>query len=249
VVVSFLDVGQGDATLVQFGGGSVLVDTGPPEGPIVKRLQAAGVRRLDALLLTHAEADHEGAAPAVIEAFSPRLVIDGGAGWSSRVQRALPAAVASARGRLVVPAAGGTIAIGAMRFALLWPPAPRPGWRADGNPNDRAVVSRLEAGGLSMLLAADAESDVTGALALETVDVLKVAHHGSADPGLPGLLERLRPRIAAIEVGRGNRYGHPAPSTLAALRAAVPTILRTDRDGTVRLRAAGGRIWIERDGR
>jgi competence protein ComEC len=75
--------------------------------------------------------------------------------------------------------------------------------------------------------------------------VLKVAHHGSADPGLPALLERLRPQIAAIEVGEENRYGHPAPSTLEALNAAVPTVLRTDRDGTTRLHAADGRMWID----
>ena len=81
---------------------------------------------------------------------------------------------------------------------------------------------------------------------LTSPDVLKVAHHGSADPGLPTLLERLKPRIAAIEVGKENTYGHPAPSTLAALKRAVPTILRTDRDGTTRLHAANGRIWIER---
>jgi competence protein ComEC len=60
--VSFLDVGQGDATLLQRDGASVLFDTGPPDGPIVDRLAAAGVRRLDVLVLTHAEADHEGAA-------------------------------------------------------------------------------------------------------------------------------------------------------------------------------------------
>jgi competence protein ComEC len=96
-----------------------------------------------------------------------------------------------------------------------------------------------------MLLAADAESGVTAPLSLEPVDVLKVAHNGSADPGLPALLERLKPRIAAIEVGGENTYGHPAPSTIAALRAAVPTVLRTDRDGTTRLHAAAGRMWIE----
>ncbi len=87
---------------------------------------------------------------------------------------------------------------------------------------------------------------MTASLPLEPADVLKVAHHGSADPGLPALLARVRPRIAAIEVGSGNRYGHPAPSTLAALQAAVPTILRTDRDGTSRLRVTRGRIEVER---
>jgi competence protein ComEC len=245
LVVSFLDIGQGDATLIQLGGASVLVDTGPPDGPILKRLGEAGVKRLDALVLTHAEADHEGAAPAVIRRYAPRLLVDGGAGWSSAVQRLLPSAVASTRGRQVTPVAGQAIAIGGLRFELLWPPAPRPGTPLTGNPNDRAVVARLEAGGFSMLLSADAGSNVIGALALEPVDVLKVAHHGSADPGLPALLKRLRPRIAAIEVGRDNRYGHPTASTLAALKQAVPTVLRTDRDGTVRLHSSHGRLWVE----
>jgi competence protein ComEC len=78
------------------------------------------------------------------------------------------------------------------------------------------------------------------------VTVLKVAHHGSADPGLPALLARLHPRIAAIEVGRHNTYGHPAPTTIAALRRVVPTVVRTDRDGTVRVHVLGGRMWVER---
>jgi competence protein ComEC len=106
------------------------------------------------------------------------------------------------------------------------------------------LVSRLEVGAFSMLLSADAESNVTQLLALEPVDVLKVAHHGSADPGLPALLERLKPRLAAIEVG-DNTYGHPTPSTLAALTRAVPEVVRTDRDGTVRLHAVGDRMWVE----
>jgi competence protein ComEC len=71
-----------------------------------------------------------------------------------------------------------------------------------------------------------------------------VPHHGSADPGLPQLLDRLRPRVAAIEVGRGNDYGHPRPSTLNALRAAVPHVYRTDRDGTVELTVSGGRVDV-----
>ena len=149
----------------------------------------------------------------MIRRYAPRLVVDGGAGWSSTVQRALPSALAAARGRQLTPTAGQVITVGGLRFEVLWPPARRPGERLDGNPNDRAVVARLEAGSFSMLLSADAESNITGALALEPVDVLKVAHHGSADPGLPALLTRLKPRVAAIEVGRDNRYGHPTAET------------------------------------
>ena len=98
LVVSFLDVGQGDAVLLQERGVSVLFDTGPPGGPVLTRLAQAGVGRLDVLVLTHAEADHEGMALAVIRAHRPRLVLDGGAGWPTAVQRGLPAALATGAG-------------------------------------------------------------------------------------------------------------------------------------------------------
>jgi competence protein ComEC len=160
------------------------------------------------------------------------------------VQRALPAAVAADRSREIVPRAGEVVRLGRIRLRILWPPPPD--GPLAGDPNERAIVARAELGAFSLLLTADAESDVTGALDLAPVTALKVAHHGSADPGLPALLARLHPGVAAIEVGRHNSYGHPAPGTLAALRRVVPTVVRTDRDGTVRLHVLGDRMWLER---
>ena len=80
--------------------------------------------------------------------------------------------------------------------------------------------------------------------ALPWWEIFIASTRGNADPGLPQVLDRLRPSVAAIEVGQGNDYGHPAPSTLDALRA-VPRVYRTDRDGTVVLRVAGGRMTVE----
>jgi competence protein ComEC len=85
---------------------------------------------------------------------------------------------------------------------------------------------------------------VLGGIDLGPVDVLKVSHHGSADDGLPGLLERLRPRLAGIEVGRHNLYGHPAAATLRALRSARVPFVRTDRDGSVSVEPAAGALVI-----
>jgi competence protein ComEC len=243
LLVSFLDVGQGDAVLLQRDGTSVLVDTGPPGGPILRRLAEAGVDRLDLLVITHAEADHEGMALPVIAAHRPRMVLDGGAGWPTEVQRGLPAALSRVGGRALAAHAGQVLRLGAIKLRVLWPPAPTPGWRPDGSPNDRAVVAHLQDGAFDLLLPADAETNVTAGLDLPRVEALKVAHHGSVDEGLPAMLERTSPEVAAIEVGR-NSYGHPAPSTLGALRV-VPRLVRTDRDGTVRLRVAGGRMRLE----
>ena len=245
VVVSFLNIGQGDATLIQSGDASVLVDTGPPGGPIIKRLHEAGVKRLDGLVLTHAQTDHEGMALDVMRAFPTRLVVDGGAGWSSYTQRGLPAAVATDHARALAAQAGQVLTFGAITMRLLWPPPPGPDFRPEGDPNDRAIVALVRVGDFDLFLSADAESNVTSALPLPQVEAMKVAHHGSDDPGLPALLERLRPQVAAIEVGRGNTYGHPTASTLAALRV-VPHVYRADRDGTVRLRVHAGAMTVER---
>jgi competence protein ComEC len=148
--------------------------------------------------------------------------------------------------RRIASDAGQVLRVGPLELRVLWPrrvPAAAPG----AEPNDRATVLHVRDGGFGLLLTADAESNVTAGLALPVVDALKVAHHGSDDPGLPGLLRRLRPRIAVISVGAHNSYGHPAASTLAALRA-VPVVRRTDRDGTVRLSVRDARIAVRGGG-
>jgi competence protein ComEC len=244
LVVSFLDVGQGDATLLQLDGAAVLVDTGPPGGPVLARLDETGVERLDALVITHAQADHEGMAIPVLERYRPRLVLNGGAGWSSRVQEALGPAMRAVAAHELAAHAGQALGLGRLRLRVLWPPAPPSGWRPDGDANLRAIVAQVSVGDFDLLLPADAESDVTQRLRLPRVEALKVAHHGSVDTGLPSLLARLQPQFAAIEVGEHNTYGHPAPSTLAALRD-VPRVVRTDRDGTVRLRVRNGEMVME----
>jgi competence protein ComEC len=96
-----------------------------------------------------------------------------------------------------------------------------------------------------VLLTADAESHVTAPLRPPRAEVLKVAHHGSADPLLPQLLDRVRPRLAVVSVGKYNGYGHPAPSTLAALEAVSGLrIYRTDRDGRVTVETDGRRVHV-----
>jgi competence protein ComEC len=237
-VISFLNIGQGDATLLQHGGASILFDTGPPGGPILTRLRQAGVKRLDALVLTHAQLDHEGMAVPITRKYHPRLVLDGGAGWNTPTQRGLRANVVPAH-------EGQQLELGGIRLRLLWPPRPPPDWRPEGDPNNRAVVAIASVGSFDVLLTADAESDITGPLQLPPVEILKVAHHGSEDPGLPALLARTKPAFAGIEVGRGNTYGHPTPATLQELRAAVPHVYRTDRDGTVRLHVTGAGVTVE----
>jgi competence protein ComEC len=243
LVVSFLDIGQGDATLIQHGAAAVLVDTGPPGGPLLARLRAAGVRRLDVLVVTHAQADHEGEAADVLDHYPVGLLLDGGADAATSEHRQIAAAAARRRVRALTPDAGQVLHVGPIELDVMWPKREPAELHVGQNPNQRAIVARVRDGAFTLLLTADAESDVTEPLSLPPVLALKVAHHGSADPGLPGLLARLHPRIAVISVGRHNPYGHPTAQALAALRA-VPQLHRTDRDGTVRLSIAGDRMSV-----
>lgn len=244
LTVSFLDVGQGDATLVQHPDGSaVLFDAGPREARVTTLLRSAGVRRLSAVVATHASADHHGGLADVLAAVPVDLLVDGGDGTADPPFRALVAGAHRRGIRRVAARAGQTIAAGGLRIRVLSPP-PRPPGPPPEDPNPRAVAAVVESGGFELFLAADAESGVLASLRLPDVDAMKVSHHGSADPGLPDLLRRLRPQVAAIEVGEDNGYGHPAPATLAALRAAVPHVHRTDQDGTVSVTVEGERMEV-----
>jgi competence protein ComEC len=103
-------------------------------------------------------------------------------------------------------------------------------------------------GEVDALLTADAETEVTAPLVSRHVEILKVAHHGSADPGLASELRELRPTVAVISCGRNNDYGHPTPSTLAALRSSPGLQLyRTDEDGRIVLESDGRRISVRTD--
>lgn len=248
VAVSFLDVGQGDATLIRHPDGTnVLFDAGPPEARVVRLLRRAGIRHLDVLVVTHASRDHHGGLAEVIARLPVRVVLDGADGnRDPELLRAL--ALARSRGARTVPATAGlAIRAGSLAIRVL-APAPRPPGPAPDDPNPRAVVAVVTSGDFDLFLSADAESGALLPLPLPDVETMKVPHHGSADPGLPELLARLRPEVAAIEVGEGNPHGHPAPSTLAALEAAVPAVFRTDRDGTVRVEARGSSLHVRAEG-
>ena len=236
--VTFLDVGQGDSALVEAPGVAVLVDEGPPEADVAGQLRAMGLRALTAIVLTHPQRDHIGGAAAVLDELRVGEVEDPGIEAPSADH---DAAMAAARRRHVpveIVHEGDAFRIGGLHLRILWPD--EPGLPSD-DPNQHAVVALVSYGATDVLLTADAESDVTGPLRIPPVEVLKVAHHGSEDRGLPEFLRTVRPRIAVISVGQGNDYGHPRPETLAALRV-FPGLqtLRTDENG---------RIVVESDGR
>jgi competence protein ComEC len=240
--ITFLDVGQGDGALLQVAEGAVLVDEGPPEADVEGQLRALGIRRLAMIVLTHPQRDHVGGAADVLERLEVGSVLDPGIPTQSSDEKGALAAARRRHVRVILARAGQAFRLGGLRIRVLWPDGP--GTRGD-DPNNHAVVLIASYGRTDALLTADAESDVTGHLHVPPVEIVKVAHHGSDDPGLADLLAQLHPRVAVISVGAHNDYGHPSPSTIATL-SAVPglAVYRTDRDGRVVVESEGGRITV-----
>jgi competence protein ComEC len=244
LTVRFLDIGQGDATLIQHPDGTaVLFDGGPPEGGVARLLRRAGVTRLALVVATHASRDHHGGLVDVLDRYPVGLLLDGGDGNPSPGLQAVRDEAKRDGVRIVPAVAPMTLRSGSLRIQILSPPARPPGPPPE-DPNPRAVVAIVSSGAFDLLLSADAESEALLPLDLPDVEAMKVPHHGSSDPGLPEVLDRLRPEIAAIEVGAHNSYGHPAPSTLSALDHAGVTTYRTDRDGTVSLTVTHGAMRV-----
>jgi competence protein ComEC len=240
--ITFLDVGQGDGILLETADAAVLVDQGPPEAAVATQLRQMGLRSLSAIVLTHPQRDHIGGAPEVLRRLSVGTVVHPGIDTPSPEQQLALTMAARRRAQVVVARRGQRFRLGRLLMDVLWPEdAGAPG----EDPNDNAVVLLVRYGRLDLLLTADAESNVTARLPVPAVEVLKVAHHGSADSGLARQLLRLRPRLAVISVGRANRYGHPTEETLDALEL-VPglQVLRTDRDGAVTVESDGRTVSV-----
>ncbi|HEX8689346.1 MAG TPA: ComEC/Rec2 family competence protein [Solirubrobacterales bacterium] len=241
--VAVLDVGQGDAILLQPASGSaVLVDTGPPGADVAAKLRAAGVERLGAAIVSHDQADHVGG----LAELSREMPI-GTLLYAVASRRTL----ATARAAGAVPrglAAGSELRSGPLRLEVLWPPRELlDGSHRSEDPNGLSLVLLLRWHGFSMLLPGDAEAEAVP-LDPGPVDVLKVAHHGSEDAGLDGLLDRIGPAVAVISVGEDNPFGHPTAATMATLAEHRIRRFRTDRDGTVVLQIGRRSFRVGADG-
>jgi competence protein ComEC len=241
--ISVLDVGQGDAILLQpRRAPAVLVDGGPPGDGLLAKLHAAGVERLGAAIVTHDQADHAGGIHELLGEMPVGQLLYGVLGHRIRSE-SLAAGVSDRRA-----ARGTELRSGRLRLDVLWPPAELlVGSHRGEDPNRLAIVVVARWRGFSMLLTADAEAEATP-LDPGPIDVLKVAHHGSDDAGLGDLLDRIRPRLAIISVGADNPFGHPTEATLATLDAHGVPVMRTDRDGTIAIDVSRDSIHVDGGG-
>lgn len=231
-----LDVGQGDAYLLELGAATMLIDGGPDPARIIDELSTTlgpWRRRIDVVALTHAHTDHGAGLLTVLERYDVGLAIEPEGLNASPLTELWSAAIAKAHISRRAVRAGARLQVGDATVSVLAP---------DELPVDvPSLVLRVERGAFSALFTGDA---VDGALArlLEQPDALHSRvyvppHHGAETPHALALRSAARPDAALISVGAGNRYGHPTPATLAAL-SGVPTY-RTDQDGTVEIALDG----------
>jgi competence protein ComEC len=232
LAVRVLDVGQGDSILLDPPDGDpVLVDTGPPEDGVEDRLRELGIRSLAAIVISHDQSDHAGDLGALLGALHVDRVVYG---------RADPRLRATALAGGAEPyrlAEGGEIDSGSLHLSALWPPRELLGETGE-DPNLLCLVLVAQWRHFSMLLTGDAEAEAVP-MDPGPIDVLKVAHHGSADAGLGELLDRSVPKLAVISVGEGNSYGHPTEATLGELRERGVPSMRTDEQGEIDIEANG----------
>jgi competence protein ComEC len=251
--VTVLDVGQGDAILVEAPDGPrLLVDAGaggPRRFDVGARVVAPflwnrPVAALDAVAVSHGDADHAGGIPAVLGHFRVGEVWETGR-WPEGTAGARAAIERSGVRRRQL-AAGQRLWLGEVLITVLGPEPGPPAQRI----NDESLVLRLDWRGFAMLLAGDigagGEAGLADRGAPLRAHVLKVAHHGSRSSTSAGFLEAVRPRVALVSAGRRNPFGHPSPAVLARLAGAGARVYRTDRDGAIVLETDGATLHVTR---
>jgi competence protein ComEC len=232
--VRFFDVGQGDAALVSTPAGAhILVDGGPDDELVATDLAAQGVKRLDVVIATHPHADHIIGLSVVLARFPVGMVLEPGCPDTSSIQTDLDMAIDEEHVPVRYPRLGDTLIVGDVRLDVL---SPDRCWvDTNSDPNNDSLVILLTYRQDSVLLGGEPEEPAQQQLLDEgaplDAELLKVPHHGAAT-SLPEFFQAVAPEIAVISVGP-NTYGHPVPSTIAAIQATGAQVWRTDQHGDI----------------
>jgi len=239
--VYFIDVGQGDATLIEAGDTAILVDGGDgsveAQDSLEDFLQAWHIQDIDLMVATHPHADHIGGLIDVLALYDVHEIWTNGDTSGSQTYGDFALAVVqeqAAGATLREVTRGYTAEFDGLNISVLHPPS------LTGDTNEDSLVLRLTCGMVDILLVGDATTDSEASMLAEEglltdVEVLKVGHHGSNTSTSDAFLTAVTPEDAVISVGAGNTYGHPHQQTLDRLAARGVTVYRTDEDGTVTL--------------
>ncbi len=232
----FLDVGQGDATLLTLDGIKILTDAGPTK-KILQSLDRAtdGDRYIDLAIISHQQLDHFNGFNYLLNNYRFGAILYNGRDESTNEWRALLSKINQQQIPLITMAAGDKITYLKKEIDII---SPNNSFVQSGELNDTGIVELIKADGVKGLLAADIGFKVENYVAEHfdiAADILKVPHHGSKTSSSEKFLRAVSPKIAAIEVGADNRYGHPTKEALSRLEASGANVFRTDINGTIKV--------------
>lgn len=240
--VHFIDVGQGDATLLMCGGEAMLIDAGDDsKGTAVQNyLKKQGVSRLKYLVLTHTDADHIGGSDVIISKFQVDNVFIGDFPKENRVYRNLMDALAYRGYPWSTPEVGSRYTLGTAEITILAPN------RSYDDPNNCSIALLVENGEDSFLFTGDAEEEaeediLANGLSVDC-DVFKAGHHGSKTSNSTAFLEAVSPQKVVISCGEDNSYGHPHAGPLNTFRSMGAEVYRTDEQGSIVATSTGEEI-------
>jgi beta-lactamase superfamily II metal-dependent hydrolase len=246
----FLDVGQGDSSVIIFGDTVILIDAGEIDmgDRVVHDLRELEVTRIDLLVATHPHSDHIGGMQTVLDNFPVGQVLDPGVPHTSTLYEQFLETIDKKKIPYKVAVQGDTIDLDpALRIDVLSPPEKRSG----DDLNTNSLVLRISYGTITILFMGDAGDEAENVLVRSgySLDarILKVGHHGSLHSGSPVFINRVHPETAIISVGQDNPYGHPHKAALDTLNDAGAFIYRTDRDGTIMVRTDGTSYIVKTD--
>ena len=247
VAIHFIDIGQGDSALIVGPTGkTVLLDTGPSKswGALSAYLDALKINKIDLLINSHPHADHIGNAARALERYQIKRVLDSGFVHPIRAYRNMLETIKAHNVKLILARKGREIGIGGgAKIEVLGPQDPLIS-NSRSDPNSNSIIFRLTYKGRAALFTGDAEAETERRLLTDPkrlrADLLKVAHHGSAHASSRAFLRAVTPRHAVVSCGSNNRYGHPAPETLGALKEAQAQVWVTASAGSIVATTRGG---------
>ena len=231
--VHYIDVGQGDATLVLCGEHAMLIDAGDnTKGTALQLyLTKQGVKKLDYLILTHPDADHIGGADVILTKFGVDTVFMSDYPEDTKTYQEVLDALNVKHMRYSTPEPGDTYTLGSADFTIL---APLDRYE---DSNDSSIALMLHHGGNSFLFTGDcgeeAEKDLISSGQTLSADVYQVGHHGSRSSSTQRFMNAVSPTWAVISCGKDNSYGHPTAEVLNRLRAMGVKVFRTDEQGSI----------------
>jgi beta-lactamase superfamily II metal-dependent hydrolase len=231
--VHFIDVGQGDAILLDLDETEVLIDGGERDSGVVEYLAEYVDGPLEAMIATHPYADHIGGLVGVMEAYDVQEIWWNGQAYDSQTYSDFKKALILERTEVHVATRGNTTAVGNLTLTVLHPYVP------GDDTNNNSVVLLVSYGDTDFLFMGDAQKEAEAELLAQSivqipdVDVMKVGHHGSRTSSSPAFLDAVRPEVAVYMAGEGNRYGYPHVETISALWEIEAETYGTLRHGTV----------------